>query len=156
MYLRTTSRRNRDGSLVRYYQLAENVWDPQKRCAVARVVYSFGRAEDQEAEKLRRLARSILRGFPDEAPITAQADIPRPQGSREAYERALFAMVANRALAPYSKRYCHEQWVPEEVHLPSAASLALHQLYFAMDALERCKEEIEKEIYFRTADLMKA
>ena len=185
MYLRTTSRRNRDGSLVRYYQLAENVWDPQKRCAVARVVYSFGRAEDQEAEKLRRLARSILRVFPDEATITAEDDIrildsrpyggvyvlealwrelgiPEvlrahlPPGSRETYERALFAMVANRALAPYSKRYCHEQWVPEEVHLPSAASLALHQLYFAMDALERCKEEIEKEIYFRTADLMKA
>lgn len=185
MYLRTTARRNRDGSVVRYYQLAENVWDPQKRCAVAKVIYSFGRAQDGEAEKLRRLARSILRVFPDEASLTAQDDIrildSRPYGgvyvlealwrevgipdvlrthlpraSREAYERALFAMVANRALAPYSKLCCHEQWVPEEVYLPSAAGLELHQLYFAMDALERCKAEIEKAIYFRTADLLKA
>jgi transposase len=185
MYLRTTARRNQDGTVVRYYQLAENVWDPQKRCAVAKVIYSFGRVQEAEAEKLRRLARSILRVFPDEASLRAEDDIHirdshpyggvyvlealwrevgipdalrthLPAGSRTAYERALFAMVANRALAPYSKLYCHEQWVPEEVYLPRAAALELHQFYFAMDALERYKAEIEKAIYFRTADLLKA
>ena len=31
-------------------------------------------------------------------------------------ERALFAMVANRACAPCSKLYCWEQWLKEEVH----------------------------------------
>ena len=185
MYLRTTTRRNQDGTVVRYYQLAENVWDPQKRCAVAKVIYSFGRVQDTEAEKLRRLAHSILRVFPDEASLRAEDDIHirdshpyggvyvlealwrelgipdvlrahLPPASRAAYERALFAMVANRALAPYSKLYCHEQWLREEVYLPSAGALELHQLYFAMDALERCKAEIEKAIYFRTADLLKA
>jgi hypothetical protein len=30
-------------------------------------------------------------------------------------ERALFAMVANRALAPASKLYCYTQWLQEEV-----------------------------------------
>jgi hypothetical protein len=29
-------------------------------------------------------------------------------------------MVANRALSPYSKLYCWEQWLREEVFLPSA------------------------------------
>ena len=32
-------------------------------------------------------------------------------------ERALFAMVANRACAPSSKLYCYEQWLKEDVHL---------------------------------------
>ena len=28
MYLRTTPRKNKDGSVVRYLQLAHNTWDP--------------------------------------------------------------------------------------------------------------------------------
>jgi hypothetical protein len=35
MYLRVTKRRNADGTEVRYYQLAENEWDPKRGCAVA-------------------------------------------------------------------------------------------------------------------------
>jgi hypothetical protein len=61
MYLRTTQRRNADGTIVRYYQLAENTWDATKGCAVAQVVYNFGRADQLDGEKLRRLAQSILR-----------------------------------------------------------------------------------------------
>ena len=63
MYLRTTKRRNADGSEVCYYQLAENVWDAQRGCAVAKVIYNFGRADQVDAAKLRRLAASILRVF---------------------------------------------------------------------------------------------
>src|ERR1700694_1764197 len=61
MYLRVTKRRNADGSEVRYYQLAENVWDSERGCAVAKVVYNFGRADQLDADQLRRLAASILR-----------------------------------------------------------------------------------------------
>lgn len=76
--------------------------------------------------------------------------------SAAAHERALFAMVANRALEPYSKLYCWEQWLREEVYLPSAADLSLSRLYRAMDFVEQHKEEIEKAVYFATADLMNA
>ena len=69
-------------------------------------------------------------------------------------ERALFAMVANRACAPCSKLYCWEQWLREEVHLPGAQGLALQHLYRAMDFLEENKEPIEREIFHRVADLM--
>lgn len=72
------------------------------------------------------------------------------------YERALFAMIANRALEPDSKRYCWERWSREKVFLPSAAELALHDYYLAMDYLEEHKAEIEKAVYFAVADLMKA
>src|SRR5664279_1737993 len=189
MYLRTTKRRNADGSEVRYYQLAENVWDAQRGCAVAKVIYNFGRADQLDAEKLRRLAASILRvvsngnGVAQEEgveTIAIRASWPygavyvleqlwreigigeelsrcmRKQSTKQPFERALFAMVANRALCPYSKLYCWEQWLGEEVFLPSASRLELQHLYRAMDFLEEEKAEIEKTIYFKMADLMNA
>jgi hypothetical protein len=189
MYLRTTKRRNADGSEVRYYQLAENEWDAARGCAVAKVIYNFGRADQVDGEKLRRLAASILRVFGGDAAQVAASEggdvrvhdawpyggvyvleqlwrelgidqVIREQAKSKrtaaAFERALFAMVANRALWPCSKLYCWEQWLREEVFLPSAQSLSLHQLYFAMDFLEDSKAEIEKAVYFKMADLMNA
>jgi hypothetical protein len=69
-------------------------------------------------------------------------------------ERALFAMVANRACAPASKLYCYEQWLREEVRIEGTETLQLQHLYRAMDFLEANKEAIEKAIYFRLADLL--
>ena len=69
-------------------------------------------------------------------------------------ERALFAMVANRACAPSSKLYCHEQWLREEVRIAGTEALELHHLYRAMDVLEAHREAIEEALYFRLADLL--
>src|SRR6516225_1161908 len=69
-------------------------------------------------------------------------------------ERALFAMVANRACAPCSKLYCYEQWLREDVRIEGTEPLALHHLYRAMDILEAHKEGIEHALYFRLADLL--
>lgn len=71
-----------------------------------------------------------------------------------AVERALFAMVANRACAPASKLYCYEQWLAEDVRIEGTQGLELHQLYRAMDFLEESKTTIEEAIYFRIADLL--
>jgi hypothetical protein len=61
MYLRTTQRRYRDGSVVRYHALAENVRHPEKGHVEARVVHSFGRADRLDRAALERLVRSIRR-----------------------------------------------------------------------------------------------
>src|SRR5262244_1505294 len=61
MYLRTTRRRNQDGSIVEYYQLAETHWDPVKRRPTAQIIHNFGRADTLDRDALRRLARSITR-----------------------------------------------------------------------------------------------
>lgn len=61
MYLRTTRRRNKDGSVVEYFHLAENVWDSERKCAMPRVVHNFGRAEDVDRAALVRLCDSIRR-----------------------------------------------------------------------------------------------
>ena len=68
-------------------------------------------------------------------------------------ERALFAMIANRACAPSSKLYCFEQWLQEDVRLSGTEDFELHHLYRAMDFLEANKGAIEEAIYFRVADL---
>ena len=61
MYLRTTQRRNKDGRVVRYYALAENVRHPEKGHVEAKVVHSFGRADRLDRTALERLVRSIRR-----------------------------------------------------------------------------------------------
>jgi hypothetical protein len=47
-------------------------------------------------------------------------------------ERAIFAMVANRALAPMSKLGV-EEWVREDVAIDGLSEIPVHQLYRAMD-----------------------
>ena len=61
MYLRTTKRKNKDGSVVEYYQLAHNERHPVTRKPVAKIVHSFGRADQLDRDELVRLCRSIAR-----------------------------------------------------------------------------------------------
>ena len=98
-------------------------------------------------ERLRRLAKSILRRCSAEEIVAAggewrlicawpygdlyvleaiwkrlgiDAVIRQQAGTRQLgfdIERALFALVANRACAPASKLYCHEQWLKEDAHI---------------------------------------
>ena len=48
MYVRATPRRNKDGSVVRYLQLAHNAWDPVAKRSRAEVIYNFGREDAVE------------------------------------------------------------------------------------------------------------
>ena len=52
MYLRVTERRNRDGSTVAYYALAENEWNADAKRSETRVVHSFGRADQLDKAAL--------------------------------------------------------------------------------------------------------
>jgi hypothetical protein len=61
MYIRTTTRRNKDGTVVRYLQLAESVWDSEQQRSQTRVLYNLGREDALDTEALRRLAGSLLR-----------------------------------------------------------------------------------------------
>jgi transposase len=68
-------------------------------------------------------------------------------------EWAAFAMTANRALAPDSKRGV-EEWVREDVALGNPETIELQHLYRAMDVLLEYREIIHKEVYFAVADLL--
>ena len=66
MYLRHTKRQNRDGSTVGYYALAENIWNPDTQRSEAKVVHSFGRADQLDKAALGRLVHSIRRVLVDD------------------------------------------------------------------------------------------
>jgi hypothetical protein len=73
MYLRETRRTNRDGSVVRYLQLAHNERHPQTGNSVAKVIHNFGRAEQVDRDALARLVSSISRFLTPEQALTAAA-----------------------------------------------------------------------------------
>ena len=123
MYLRMTKRRNADGSEVRYYQLAENEWDTAKGCAVAKVVYNFGRADELDPEKLRRLADSIVRFFPASAVSKPRDDIRILQswpygGIYDETSYGIERRISGRVAAGHKIKFLHHARAP---YAPGAA-----------------------------------
>ena len=72
-----------------------------------------------------------------------------------AVERLLFALVANRALAPMSKLAALE-WAQNDAWLPGVDQLGSDPqvFYRAMDFLLACDEELQREVFFSVADLL--
>jgi hypothetical protein len=72
-------------------------------------------------------------------------------------ERLVFAMVANRALAPFSKLACCE-WLAADVAIPGLGADAVgadpQPLYRAMDWLLEIEAELAEQVYWATADLL--
>jgi hypothetical protein len=191
MYLRSTKRKNKDGSTVEYFQLAHNERHPQTRKPVARIIHNFGRADQLDRQELVRLCNSIARvcglivtdpvdpatqsiGFGEGliikqtlslgCPLVVEAlwerlglrktlqDIEKAAGVQVPYERALLAMVANRLCEPESKLGVWDRWL-SKVYLPSCQGLKLRHMYEAMDLLNAHAEQVEKTVFFQTADL---
>ena len=196
MYLRTTRRKNKDGSVVTYYQLAHNERHPVTRKPVAKIIHSFGRADELDRDQLVRLCNSIARvcglhvidpladaedinaddpiNWPSELKLVRtrtlgsvfaiQAlwerleigktlrDILKQRKLKVPYDKALLAMTANRLCEPESKLGVWDRWL-DTVYLPSCDGLKLDHMYEAMDLLYEHAAEIEKNIFFHTANL---
>ncbi|KKC45811.1 transposase [Paenibacillus sp. D9] len=61
MYIRQISRKNKDGTVTRYVQLAHNERHPVTGTPQAKILYHFGRADELDTVGLKRLAASIHR-----------------------------------------------------------------------------------------------
>ena len=190
MYIRTISRKNKDGSKVTYVQLAHNERVSPKAQPKAEMLFNFGRIENLDVEQLKRLVKSISRFLPPEDALATQAQLKyrgkilqwsdcRSFGgiyllsalwqklnfqklleklltSREfgtPIAQAIFAMVANRCLAPASKLATSE-WVKKDVYITDLPEVDVQVLYRAMDFLLLHQKKIEQEIYWATADLL--
>jgi hypothetical protein len=184
MYLRSTPRRNKDGSEVRYLQLAHNVWDPQLRRSKVQVVYNFGREDHANREALQRLVGSVTRFLDPGAALAAAAEgleftESRPLGGTwvldalwsqlgigpamrklltgrrldDTAERVLFALAANRALAPSSK-LAAARWISEDVLIAGLPASSDDACYRAMDWLLEIKDQLEKTVFDTLADLL--
>jgi transposase len=189
MYVRTIKRKNKDGSVVEYVQLAHNEWNQEKGFSQAKVVYSFGRRENLDLDAIKRLVKSLCRFLSPEDAVQAQQDLDSPSALRfirsrpagGAYllkglwdqlhigaclsgavkergfttpvQEAIFAMVANRALDPSSK-LAIEQWAADEVYLGHAHPFQVQHFYRAMDFLLEHADQIQKEVFWSTANLL--
>ena len=193
MYLRSTKRRNQDGTEVEYFQLAHNVRNPRTGRPLAQIIHNFGRADQVDRDSLVRLCRSIARvcgvtiqdaAVGEAARSQGQAWLPgdvkllrtlelgpvlalealwerlgiaaalqkinKQHGYQVDYERALFAMTANRLGEPESKLGVWDRWL-SKVYLPSCQDLKLDQMYEAMDMLQAHSTAVEEAVFFRTA-----
>lgn len=74
MYVRTIKRKNKDGSIVEYVQLAHNTRHPEKGYAKAEVIYSFGRREQLDVEAIKRLINSLCRFISPEDALKLQTN----------------------------------------------------------------------------------
>ena len=184
MYLRSTLRRNKDGSEVRYLQLAHNVWDPAAKRSRVQVVYNFGREEPATRETLERLVASVARHlepgkaraiaaegleFAESRPLggthvldalweqlgigPAMRDLLKGRRLDPGAERVLFALVANRALAPSSK-LAAARWASEEVLIAGLDATSDDACYRAMDWLLQIQGQLEKQVFDRASELL--
>jgi hypothetical protein len=189
MYLRKIQRRNKDGSVVRYLQLAHN--RRKDGTTQAEVLVNFGREDRLDVEGLRRLVASINRylGEDDDAavallgteagPLTVESS--RPLGAswlldglwkllgldtalsccigrrrfRIDIERTIFALVANRAIAPTSKLAAVE-WASLDQVIPGLDALTEQHAYRAMDLLVDADTQgaVQEAVFFSAAHLL--
>jgi hypothetical protein len=186
VYLRESRRRNKDGTVVSYLQLAHNERHPRTGSPVAKVIHNFGRADLVDREALRRLVASISRFLEPGQAVTAAAaseveviDSRRMGGAwvlgrlwerleigaairraaegrrldGQAAERVIFALAAQRALAPASK-LAATRWAAERVFIEGCPGFSDDAAYRAMDFLLSALEEITAEIFYSVAHLL--
>ena len=179
MFVRTATRRNKDGSPVRYVQLVQNEWDPATKSSRMRVVHSFGREDQLDRAAVERLAGSLGRLLGRErsgaAPELAYAGsvafggtylldqlwrrlgigqvmTAMLGGTRRdaATERVLFALVANRALDPSSK-LAASHWVGRKAHIDGLPATTDDACYRAMDWLHEARHALERQVFSQVA-----
>ena len=68
-------------------------------------------------------------------------------------EAALFAMVANRALAPASK-LAVEEWAEKDVFLGIGDKIQVQHLYRSMDFLLERSDAVQREVFWSKAELL--
>nr|WP_294523489.1 hypothetical protein [uncultured Rhodopila sp.] len=100
-----TQRRNRDGSTVAYYALAENAWNAAAKRAEARVVHNFGRADQLDRAALQRLVNSINRVLNDGEAVTGSApDLPAIETSTSSSSASCWPPAACGRISASARR----------------------------------------------------
>jgi hypothetical protein len=184
MYLRTTARRNSDGSTVRYLSLAHNEWDPVTKRSNVRVLVNLGREDQLDRDAVRRLIGSLGRALePGEALALAAPELrfreSRPYGgawlldrlwSRLGIPAILARALRGRRRDPDVERVLFAlvanralepmsklscaAWVSERAAIPGLDGLDEDRAYRAMDWLLEVEAEVAEQVYWSTASLL--
>ena len=187
MFLREVTSKRKTGPDAVYVQLVHNQWDPEIEQSRTRILHSFGRKRDLDTDQLRRLSEQCRAYLPAEEQVDGEFEITdswqlgglhlldglwRELGLDEFFEkalaerefgadveRAIFAMVAQRALAPGSK-LAGARWAGRTAWIPGLEAggreLEVQHFYRAMDFLAAAMGNLREHLYFQITDLLNA
>jgi Transposase DDE domain len=184
MYLRSTPRKNKDGSTVRYLQLAHNVWDASAKRSKVQVIYNFGREDAANRAALQRLVASVTRLLEPGQALGAAGEGLEFIGSRplggtwvldQLWQRLGIAatmrrLLGGRRLDPTVERVCFAlvanralapssklaaaRWISEDVAIEGLPETTDDACYRAMDWLGEVSAELEREVFWQVSSLL--
>jgi len=181
MFVRTATRRNKDGSAVRYVQLVHNEWDPVTRSSRMRVVHSFGREDQLDRAAVERLAGSLgrLLGHGQEAagitPELAYSGSVAYGGTylldqlwqrlgigqvmtamlggtrRDAATERVLFALVANRALDPSSKLAAAHWAGRKAHIDRLPATTDDACYRAMDWLHEVRHALERQVFSRVA-----
>jgi transposase len=189
MYIREVTSARKHGPDAVYLQLVEGYRDGKTGKVKIQILHSFGRKDKLDLGQIHRLADQLCGYLkPEDQPdllseieVTHSWDYGGPylldalwhqlkldrffldalteRVFEQPVERALFALVAQRALAPASKLAC-TRWAGSRAWIPGLENggqgFAPQHFYRAMDFLFAAMPELQQHLYFQVTDLLNA
>ena len=187
MYLREVTSPRKHGPDAVYLQLVHGQRDPKTGKVRTRIIHSFGRKDELDLGVIRRLVDQLLRYLAADAQpevlsgleVTDSWDFGGPylldglwqelkldrfflealqqRAFAQPVERALFALVAQRACVPGSKPAC-TRWASGRAYIPGladgGAEFEPRHFYRAMDFLHEAMPGLQEHLYFQVTDLL--
>jgi hypothetical protein len=184
MFVRTATRRNKDGTAVRYLQLVHNEWDPAAKSAKMRVLHNFGREDQVDKAAIERLAGSLCRLLdPGRAaalrePGLAYAGSVAYGGPwlldqlwqrlgigailaarlkttrRDAAAERVLFALVANRALDPSSKLAAAHWVGRKAWIGGLPVTSDDACYRAMDWLHEVRGAVEKEIFYQVANLL--
>jgi hypothetical protein len=184
MFVRTATRRNKDGTAVRYLQLVHNEWDPATKSARMRVLHNFGREDQVDKAAIERLAGSLGRLLgPGRAAALREPGLSYsgsvayggPWLLDQLWQRlGIGAILAARLKATRrdataervlfalvanraldpSSKLAAAHWVGRKAWIDGLPTTSDDACYRVMDWLHQVRAAVEKEIFHQVANLL--
>jgi hypothetical protein len=184
MFVRTATRRNKDGTAVRYLQLVHNEWNPATKSAKMRVLHNFGREDQVDKAAIERLAGSLCRLLgPGRAAALREPGLSY-QGSvayggpwlldqlwqrlgigailaarlkttrRDASAERVLFALVANRALDPSSKLAAAHWVGRKAWIDRLPETSDDACYRAMDWLHQVRAAVEKEIFHQVANLL--
>jgi DDE family transposase len=184
MFVRTATRRNKDGTAVRYLQLVHNEWDPAAKAAKMKVLHNFGREDQLDKAAIERLAGSLCRLLdPDRAAALREPGLSY-SGSvafggpwlldqlwqrlgigailaarlgttrRDAAAERVLFALVANRALDPSSKLAAAHWVGRKAWIDRLPETSDDACYRAMDWLHQVRGAVEQEIFYQVANLL--
>ena len=184
MFVRTATRRNKDGTAVRYLQLVHNEWDPAAKAARMKVLHNFGREDQVDKAAIERLAGSLCRLLdPDRAAALREPGLSY-SGSvafgapwlldqlwqrlgigqilaarlgktrRDAAAERVLFALVANRALDPSSKLAAAHWVGRKAWIDRLPETSDDACYRAMDWLHQVRAAVEQEIFCQVANLL--